>query len=233
MYLQVEVKPNGSISKHKARLVSRGFLQKSGLDYFEVFSPVARHEITKLVIAIDENGNWPLMHLDIKSVFLNGPLQKEVYLKYELELLKRFELTNCKFAITPAATNHKLDSGVESDDVDATTFKQLVGSLKYLYNTRRDICYTVGMDLKIKVSKFVKLMIDNKSTVSLAKNPILHERSKHIDTKFHFLHNQVQNEMFEVVHCSTQKQLADVFTKTIKIEHFIYLRNEIGIVDFN
>ncbi|XP_050909674.1 uncharacterized protein LOC127123506 [Lathyrus oleraceus] len=181
------------------------------------------------------NRNWPLMHLDVKSTFLNGPLQEEVYvsqphggelmyldkgiilhkLKYELELLEIFELTNCKSAIIPAETNHKLDSDVEGDDVDATTFKQLVGSLRYLYNTIFDIYYAVGMswyviqtlisveteltkevlldislsiweDLKIKASKSVKLMIDKKLVISLAKNPVLHERSKDIDTEFHF-----------------------------------------------
>ncbi|XP_050874999.1 secreted RxLR effector protein 161-like [Lathyrus oleraceus] len=66
-------------------------------------------------------------------------------LKYELELLKRFELTNCKTTITPIETNHKLDSDVEGDDVDPTTFKHLVGSLRYLYNTRPGIRYEVGM----------------------------------------------------------------------------------------
>ena len=44
-------------------------------------------------------------------------------LKYELEILKRFELINCKYAITPTETNHKLDSDIEGDDVDATTFE--------------------------------------------------------------------------------------------------------------
>ncbi|XP_058732763.1 uncharacterized mitochondrial protein AtMg00810-like [Vicia villosa] len=66
-------------------------------------------------------------------------------LKYELELLKRFELTNCKSAVTPIETNHKLDSDDEGDDIDATTFKQLVYSLRYLCNTRPDICYAVRM----------------------------------------------------------------------------------------
>ncbi|XP_050901733.1 uncharacterized mitochondrial protein AtMg00810-like [Lathyrus oleraceus] len=71
-------------------------------------------------------------------------------LNYKLELLKRFELTNYKIAITPTETNHKLDSNIEGDDVDATTFKQSVGSLRYLYNTIHDIYYAVGM-----VSKFM------------------------------------------------------------------------------
>ncbi|XP_058782332.1 uncharacterized mitochondrial protein AtMg00810-like [Vicia villosa] len=71
-------------------------------------------------------------------------------LKYELELLKRYKLTNYKSAVTPAEMNHKLDSDAEGDDVDATTFKQLVGSLRYLSNTRHDICYAVEM-----VSRFM------------------------------------------------------------------------------
>ena len=57
-------------------------------------------------------------------------------IKYELELMKRFELENCKVAITPVDTNQKLDSESDGEDVDAITFKQMVGSLRYLCNTR-------------------------------------------------------------------------------------------------
>ncbi|XP_050897568.1 secreted RxLR effector protein 161-like [Lathyrus oleraceus] len=66
-------------------------------------------------------------------------------LKYELKLLKRFELLNCKVVVTPANTNQKLDSDYDGDDGDATTSKQLVGSLRYLCNNRPDIFYEVGI----------------------------------------------------------------------------------------
>ncbi|XP_050908527.1 uncharacterized mitochondrial protein AtMg00810-like [Lathyrus oleraceus] len=128
-------------------------------------------------------------------------------LKYELELLKRFQLLNCKTAVTPSETNHRLNSNPERDDVDATTFKKLVGSLRYLCNTICDICYVVVMvsrfmskpkwslpnnyqnskDLKIKVNKPLKLMTDNKSVINLVKNSVLHGRSNHIENKYHFL----------------------------------------------
>ena len=75
---KVKLNPDGSIRKHKARLIARGFLQKLGFDYFEVFGPVARYEKIILVIAIAANKNWPMMHLDVKSIFLNGSLQEEV-----------------------------------------------------------------------------------------------------------------------------------------------------------
>ena len=58
------------------------------------------------------------------------------------------------------------------------------------------------------------------------------EKRKHIDTKYHFLHNQVQNGILEVVYVNTKKQLTYVFTKAIKTKYFINLKDEIGFVDF-
>ena len=70
---------DGSIARHKARLVARGFLQRAGLDYSEVFVPVARLETVRLVVALTCNQGWSTFHLDVKSAFLNGPLDEEVY----------------------------------------------------------------------------------------------------------------------------------------------------------
>lgn len=76
-------------------------------------------------------------------------------------------------------------------------------------------------------------MIDNKSAISLAKNPMLHGTSKHIGTKFYFQRNHVQNGVLEVLNCSTQKQVVDVLTKAIKTEHFIHLGDGISVVDYS
>ena len=73
------MKPDGSIEKYKARLAPKGFLQKPRRDYQEVFSPMARIETIKLVVAIATNENWNTNQLDVKSAFLNGPLKEEVY----------------------------------------------------------------------------------------------------------------------------------------------------------
>ena len=61
------------VSKYMARLVARGFLQKHGLDYNEVFAPVARLETVRLIVAAACNRNWSLYQLDVKSTFFNGP----------------------------------------------------------------------------------------------------------------------------------------------------------------
>ena len=78
---KVKLKPDGIVAKHKARLVARGFLQRAGLDYSEVFAPVARLETIRLVIALAHSRDWPLYQLDVKSAFLNGTLEEEVFVK--------------------------------------------------------------------------------------------------------------------------------------------------------
>jgi hypothetical protein len=71
--------PDGSIVKHKARLVARGFLEQQGIDFTEVYAPVARMETIRLVVAIANSYGWTLSHMDVKSAFLNGPLEEEVF----------------------------------------------------------------------------------------------------------------------------------------------------------
>ena len=77
---KVKLKPTGKVEKYKAVLIAKGFLQKLGLEYQEAFSPVARLEIVRLVIALAAYKTWQLHQMDVKLAFLNGPLNEEVFL---------------------------------------------------------------------------------------------------------------------------------------------------------
>ncbi|XP_033129820.1 uncharacterized protein LOC103872873 isoform X1 [Brassica rapa] len=70
---------DGSVIKYKARLVAKGYVQKHGIDYDEVFAPVARIETIRLVIALAAARNWEVHHLDVKTAFLHGDLKEEVF----------------------------------------------------------------------------------------------------------------------------------------------------------
>jgi hypothetical protein len=65
--------------KHKARLVAKGYVQRQGVDFEEVFAPVARLETVRLLISIAAQEQWEIHHMDVKSTFLNGELSEQVY----------------------------------------------------------------------------------------------------------------------------------------------------------
>jgi hypothetical protein len=71
----------GNLVKHKARLVAKGYVQDQGVDFKEVFAPVARMESMRLLMALAAQESWKLHHMDMKSAFLNGKLEEEVYVK--------------------------------------------------------------------------------------------------------------------------------------------------------
>jgi hypothetical protein len=61
----------GAIIKRKARLVARGFMQREGIDFNDIFAPVAQMESVRLLFALTAQEGWCIHHMDIKSVFLN------------------------------------------------------------------------------------------------------------------------------------------------------------------
>ena len=59
------------------------------------------------------------------------------------------------------------------------------------------------------------LWCDNQSAIKVAKDPVLHQRSKHIEPHMHFIINLVHDRVLEVLYCPTDDQVADIFTKSL------------------
>jgi hypothetical protein len=72
---------DGSIEKYKARFVAHGFSQKEGIDYEETFAPVARYTSIRTIIALAAKMKWKLHQMDVKTTFLNGVIEEEVYIE--------------------------------------------------------------------------------------------------------------------------------------------------------
>ena len=77
----------------------------------------------------------------------------------------------------------------------------------------------------------VTLFIDNKSTIALMKNPVFHGRSKHIDTKFHFIRECVEKGKIVVEFVNTGEQRADALTKTLTGVKLAAMRHQLGVRD--
>ena len=76
----LKYKHDGSIDRHKARLVARGYTQTYGIDYQETFVPVAKLNTIRILISLAVNLDWPLQQYDIKNAFLHGDLKEDIYM---------------------------------------------------------------------------------------------------------------------------------------------------------
>ncbi|CAM8902329.1 unnamed protein product [Rhodiola kirilowii] len=74
-------KVDGTIDKFKARLVIQGFRQNYGMDYFDTYAPVARISTIRLLIALASIHKLLVHQMDVKTAFLNGDLEEEIYMK--------------------------------------------------------------------------------------------------------------------------------------------------------
>ena len=72
---------DGQVVRNKARLVAQGYTQVEGMDYGETYAPVARLESIRILLGYANHHDITLYQMDIKSAFLNGEIEEEVYVK--------------------------------------------------------------------------------------------------------------------------------------------------------
>ena len=72
---------NGEISRFKARLVAPGFTQVFGTDYLDTYAPVTRLATIRLLFTLAVENNWEIRQIDVKTTYLNGDLDKEIYME--------------------------------------------------------------------------------------------------------------------------------------------------------
>eukprot|EP00253_Pinus_taeda_P030035 PITA_30035 len=197
--------------------------------------------------------------------------------RYVNELLGRFNMQECKAAITPTVMGLKLNKEDSSKDFDPSLYKSIVDSLidwagsvddwkstsSYLFHMgsgaiswgskKRPImalstveaeyvaataaaCQAVWMrrmlrSLGQEQAKATVIFCDNSSAIALSMNSVFHKRTKHIDTRFHYIREFVSNGEIILQHCRTQEQVADILTKPLDHKSFEFLRKYLGMTE--
>ncbi|GJX73014.1 retrovirus-related pol polyprotein from transposon TNT 1-94, partial [Tanacetum coccineum] len=168
---------NGVVSRNKARLVAQGYIQQEGIDYDETYAPVARLESIRILLAYSCAPDFKLVQMDVKSAFLNGFINEEVYaaqpsgfIDFEkpdhvyklkkalyglkqalkLEMLKKFGLEDSKPMKIPMSSDTKLTKDEECESVDSTKYRGMIGSLLYLTASRPDILFCVRLCTRLQ-----------------------------------------------------------------------------------
>ncbi|KAH9292456.1 hypothetical protein KI387_042361 [Taxus chinensis] len=216
--------------------------------------------------------------------------------KYATDLLQRFHMANCKPSPTPYQSGIELTAACKSNLVDATLYRQLVGSLLYLTHTRPDITFAVNLVSRFshepheshwqaakRILRYLRgtlsygihytpqnvsgiegftdsdwggcrdtrqevlwlrqilgefgfsqespsiLWCDNQSAIHIARNPVEHQRTKHIEIHMHFIRQLIQDGVVQMEFVPTADQLADIFTKPLASPRYLELRDKLGV----
>ncbi|KAM1320779.1 hypothetical protein ACFX2F_013932 [Malus domestica] len=74
-----------------------------------------------------------------------------------------------------------------------------------------------------------QILCDNTSTIAMTKNLVFHQKTRHINRKFHFIREAIQAKEIELVYCRTEEHIADILTKALPKDRFVYLRELLGV----
>lgn len=110
-------------------------------------------------------------------------------------------------------------STTESEYVAAS---EAVMELTWLQRLVNELCYG-----QFRTAHF---FMDNQSAEKLVKNPVFHKRTKHIDTRYHFIREKYKGGLFKLDYVGTEEQMADLFTKALPRKRFVFFRVKLGIV---
>nr|GEU72012.1 putative ribonuclease H-like domain-containing protein [Tanacetum cinerariifolium] len=158
----------GIVVRNKVRLVTQGHTHEDGINYEEVFAPVARIEAIRLFLAYASFMGFIVYQMDVKIAFLYGTIKEEVVVCQPLGFedpnhpdevykvvkglygyIKLLELDG-KLASTPIDTEKPLVKDPDGEDVDVHTYRSIIGSLMYLTSSRPDIMFAFWTTVVVK-----------------------------------------------------------------------------------
>ncbi|XP_017239203.1 uncharacterized mitochondrial protein AtMg00810-like [Daucus carota subsp. sativus] len=128
------------------------------------------------------------------------------------------------FGSSPVAWKSKKQSTVSKSSSES--------EYRAMASAAADVTWTVRLleELGVTNLKPVTLHCDNQSSIAIAKNPVFHERTKHIEIDMHFTRDKVMEGLLQLTYLPTTQQLADVFTKILPASQFDLLLSKLGVV---
>nr|GEV51776.1 hypothetical protein [Tanacetum cinerariifolium] len=237
---------DGNVHTYKARLVAKGYTQTLGIDYEETFSPVADIRAIRILIAIVAYYDYEIWQIDVKTAFLNGYLNKEVYMEqpegkaayilgikiyrdrsrrlislcksaYIEKILKRYCMKNSKRGSIPMQKKLKLSKSQEAEYI--TTFdasKEVVWVRKFIS----------GLDVVPTIEEPISMYCDNTGAIAIANESGITKGARHFCAKVHYLQEVIEYGDIKLEKVHTDDNLADPFTKALAfLKHSEHTRN--------
>ncbi|GJV50474.1 retrovirus-related pol polyprotein from transposon TNT 1-94 [Tanacetum coccineum] len=225
--MQEEIHEFGRLQS-KAQLVAKGYRQKEGIDFEESFAPIARIKAIRIFIANATSKNMTIYQMDVKTVFLNGELQEEVYVS-QLEGFVDPDHPTHVYHLNKALYDFKQEPRAWYNTLSMFLLENKFskgyryGTTAYVdadragcQDTRRKAeyiamsgCCAQILWMRSQLNDYgfafnkIPLYCDNRSAIALCCNNVQHSRSEHIDIRHHFLREQVENGVVDLYFVKT------------------------------
>ncbi|KAL0348974.1 UNVERIFIED_CONTAM: Retrovirus-related Pol polyprotein from transposon TNT 1-94 [Sesamum angustifolium] len=217
-----KIKPDGSIDKFKARLVVVGYTQKKGIDYFDTYSPVTKIATIRALIALSAINDLMIHQMDVKTAFLNGDLEEEIYmeqpegfvvpgleskvckLRKSLYGLKQAPkqwwwsniLEICQTTCIARSTMESEFIALELAGQEAEWLRNLIGDIPLWGSTAP-----------------VSLHCDSQAAIGIAKNYAYNGKRRHIRLRHSAVKELLKNGIISLDYVRSERNLADPLTK--------------------
>ncbi|GJS87921.1 putative reverse transcriptase, RNA-dependent DNA polymerase [Tanacetum coccineum] len=234
----------------EARLVTQGYTQEEGIDYDKVFAPVARIEAIRLFLSYASFKDFVVYQMDIKSEFLYGKIEKEVYV-YQPLGFEDPEFPDKVYKVEKALYGlHQEPKAWPSSDTLRDVRILLLGNVCGMDNLEEvwdspfglgKLLYDSGLCLGCSLEwnpqqgiqnqmldygyNFMntKIFIGNESTICIIKNPVFHSKTKHIEIRHHFIMDSNEKKHIHMIKIHTDHKVADLLLKAFDVGRFQYL----------
>nr|GEU43160.1 hypothetical protein [Tanacetum cinerariifolium] len=243
---QMDVKTaflNGNLREEGLKQAPRAWYDM--LSSFLISQDFSKGSVDPTLFIRKNDNDLLLISQSPRGIFIN-------HSKYALESLKKYCFESYDPVDTPIVEKSKLDEDKEGKAIDPSHYHGMIGTLLYLtartlnqglwylkdslitLTAFEDADHAGCQDTCRSTSGFNKIPMycDNKSAIALCCNNVQHSKLKHIDIRYHFIKEHVENGVIELYFVNTKYQLADIFTKALGRERIEFLINKLGMRSF-
>ncbi|GJW29896.1 retrotransposon protein, putative, ty1-copia subclass [Tanacetum coccineum] len=187
---------DGIIHTYKARFVENGFTQTYRVDYEETFSPVADIRVIRILIAITAFYDYEIWQMDVKTAFLNGFLDEDIYM-VQLEGAVDWKSSNQSTTVMSATEATYI--AASKDAMEVVWIRKLISRLGIVPT----------------INKPIKMFCDNSTALLIANEPGVQREAIHYHRRYHYVRECVVLGEINLLKVHTYDNLVDPFTKAL------------------